>query len=224
VLPGLAAALASVLFVSSQAHAAGPDRLETVVANDNTRAAGVVDRGTVMIRVRAARGRWAPEGPDGPVLTIEAFGEEGSALTVPAPLIRIVEGTIVAVSLRNDLDAPLRVYGLCTRDGGVCAPLDVPPGVTRDVRFSSGRAGTYHYWATSMGSPIPTRELAGAFVVDPPGGSADPDRIFVITEHAEFHRPSSSCSPAGQPERRCPEHTALSRRSSWRSSGRGCSS
>ena len=79
---------------------------------------------------------------------------------VPAPLIRVVEGTTIVVSVRNDLTSPLRVHGLCARDGGACAPLDVPPGADREVRFASGRAGTYHYWATSIGAPIPFRELA----------------------------------------------------------------
>ena len=58
----------------------------------------------------------------------------------------------------------------------------MPPGADREVRFASGRAGTYHYWATSMGAPVPFRELAGAFVVDPAGVRVAPDRIFVITE------------------------------------------
>ncbi len=59
----------------------------------------------------------------------------------------------------------------------------------REVRFTSGRQGTYHYWATSFGAPIPFRELSGAFVVDPPDGEPEADRIFVITEW-------SSMSPA----------------------------
>ena len=33
-----------------------------------------------------------------------------------------------------------------------------------------------------MGAPVPFRELAGAFVVDPPGGAVAADRVFVITE------------------------------------------
>lgn len=116
------------------------------------------------------------------MLTVDAFGEEGAALTVPAPLIRVTEGASLAVSIRNDLPTPLRVHGLCARDGGACAPLDVQPHTTGSVRFASGRAGTYHYWATSMGAPMPFRELAGALIVDPPGAISDPDRIFVITE------------------------------------------
>jgi FtsP/CotA-like multicopper oxidase with cupredoxin domain len=176
-------ATASIPLAANAAQTGVPvaDRQESVFAHDNTRPAGRFDGDTVTVRLRAASGRWRPEGPDGPVLTVEAFGEEGAALTVPAPLIRVTEGTSLDVSIRNDLPTLLRVHGLCARDGGRCAPMDVQPGSTGNRRFASGRAGTYHYWATSMGAPMPFRELAGAFVVDPPGG-AHPDRIFVITE------------------------------------------
>jgi FtsP/CotA-like multicopper oxidase with cupredoxin domain len=64
-------------------------------------------------------------------------------------------------------------------------PIDVPPGEVRDVRFGAGRAGTYHYWASSLGAPMPFRELAGALVVDPPGPRPD-DRILVITEWTDL--------------------------------------
>ena len=37
-----------------------------------------------------------------------------------------------------------------------------------------------------MGAPVPFRELAGAFVVDPAGVPAEPDRIFVITEWSDL--------------------------------------
>ena len=129
---------------------------------------------------RAAVG--SPEARQGPSLTIEALGEVGQALTVPAPLLRVTEGTTLAVSVANELDAPLRVHGLCTRDGSPCAPLDVPAAATREVRFAAGRAGTYHYWATTLGAPVPFRELGGAFVVDPPSADPGADRLLVITE------------------------------------------
>ena len=154
-------------------RAAASDRAggspSTVVANDNTRPAGALAGDTLTVRLRAASGSWRPEGPQGPALTIPAFGEDAGPLTVPAPLMRATEGTAIAVSIRNDLDTPLTVHGLCTRDGGPCDPFDVPPGGTRDVRFPSGVAGTYHYWASSMGARVPSRELAGAFVIDPRG-------------------------------------------------------
>ncbi len=173
------ASLASSPIAARAATREAPTR---IVANDNTRPAGMADGNTVRIRLRAASGLWRPEGPAGPALTVDAFGEEGVALNVPAPLIRVTEGSLVEVSIRNDLGAALRVHGLCARDGGPCVPLDVAPGGTQHVRFPSGRAGTYHYWATTMGAPVPFRELAGALVVDPLNGPTGPDRIFVITE------------------------------------------
>ncbi len=131
--------------------------------------------------MRAATGLWRPEGADGPALSIDALGETSSSLTVPAPLIRVVEGTPIVVSIHNELGSPLHVNGLCARDGSACPPLDVPAGETREARFTSGKAGTYHYWATTMGAPVPFRELAGGFIVDPPG-RVEPDRVLVITE------------------------------------------
>ena len=171
----------------SLAHAERPDAVartagESVVANDNTHPAGVVSDRTVTIRLRAGMGTWHPEGEGGVALDVEAFGPDDGPLSVPAPLIRVTEGDRIVVSIRNELDAALRVHGLCTRDGTSCAHIDVAPGATQDVRFASGPPGTYHYWATTMGAPFPFRELAGALVVDPRAGDAPTDRIFVITE------------------------------------------
>src|SRR5262245_47950337 len=162
----IAAGLVALL-VASRAGLAAANGAAPVLPNGNTHAAGTAGHGTVTIRLRAALGAWRPEGENGPALTIDAFGEEGRALSVPAPLIRVVEGTTIAVSVRNELEVPLRLHGLCARDGTPCLPLDVSPGSIREVRFASGRAGTYHYWATSLGAPFPLRELAGALVVDP---------------------------------------------------------
>jgi FtsP/CotA-like multicopper oxidase with cupredoxin domain len=171
--------------LASRAAAAAASRdstLPIVEPNDNRHTAGTIQDGTLTLALRAGDGQWRPEGAAGPALEIEAFGEIGKTLTVPAPLIRVVEGTELAVSVRNDLGAALTVHGLCSRDGTSCAPLTVPPGHTRDVRFRSGAPGTYHYWASTLGAPVPFRELAGAFVVDDASGPREPDRILVITE------------------------------------------
>jgi len=185
------ACIASVWLVGgpvlSGVTAAAAATVETVTPNDNTRAAGVMREGVLTLRLRAARGLWRPEGPDGPALSVEALGEASSSLTVPAPLIRVAEGTPIVVTIQNDLDASLHVNGLCARDGAPCPAVDVPAGGAREVRFSSGRAGTYHYWATTIGVPIPFRELAGGFVVDPPGEVAA-DRVLVITEWSNLTR------------------------------------
>jgi FtsP/CotA-like multicopper oxidase with cupredoxin domain len=180
---------AGALFVSGGIPVLTAPPVERIAVNDNTHAAGTVEAGVVAVRLRAAAGTWRPEGDAGPSLRVEALGEAGKPLLVPAPLLRVVEGTTLLVSVRNDLASPLRVHGLCARDGRPCAPLDVPPGADREVRFASGRPGTYHYWATSMGAPVPFREMAGAFVVDPAGVPVAPDRIFVITEWSNLPAP-----------------------------------
>jgi len=155
---------------------------DTVAANDNRRPAGTMSDGTLTLALRAGRGTWRPEGPDGPGLSIEAFGEVSGPLVVPAPLIRVHEGALIKASIRNDLDAPLVIHGLCTRPGASCPVVTVGPYDVAVTEFSAGQPGTYHYWATSIGAPVPFRELAGAFIVDATGAAAADDRILVITE------------------------------------------
>jgi hypothetical protein len=104
-------------------------------------------------------------------------------------LIRVVEGTEIVVSVRNERKTPLTVHGFCSRAEASCAPLQVPPAQTREARFRTGPAGTYHYWASTFGAPVPFRELAGAFVVDPIAGPPAPDRILVITEWTSLTPP-----------------------------------
>jgi FtsP/CotA-like multicopper oxidase with cupredoxin domain len=175
-------AMAGSIAATATASPAPHPTSQIVAVNDNRRPAGRLDRGTLTLTLRAGRGIWRPEGPSSPALSIEALGETASPLTVPAPMIRVDEGTRIVASIRNDLGAALVVHGLCARDGAPCAPLTVAAGETRPVEFEAGRPGTYHYWATAMGAPVPFREMAGAFIVDPPGGAVAPDRVLVITE------------------------------------------
>jgi len=171
--------LVLALACATPAGAADPTAVEP---NDNRRAAGRLDGSTLTLALRAARGAWAPEGTDGPTIVVDAFGEAGAPLQVPAPLIRVAEGTAIDARITNELPTPITVHGLCTRGGVACEALTVPPGGSRRVRFASGPAGTYHYWASSVGAPVPFRELGGAFIVDPAGVATPPDRVFVITE------------------------------------------
>jgi FtsP/CotA-like multicopper oxidase with cupredoxin domain len=172
-------------FSAASAGTSRPD----ILPNDNRRSAGSLNRGTLTVALRAAAGRWRPEGAQGPALEIEAFGEVGKALTVPAPLIRVTEGTAIVAAIRNDLDAPLVIHGLCARDGTPCTPVEVAPQETHTLRFDSGRAGTYHYWASTIGAPVPFRELAGALIVDPPDAAPATDRILVVTEWSSLTAP-----------------------------------
>ena len=181
------------MFISSLTAILLASTLPAIATNDNTRPAGTLSDGVLTLELRAASGAWRPQGDEGPSLAIEAFGEAGSPLSIPAPLIRVPEGAEIAVRIRNDLTSSLRVHGLCERAAGPCAPLDVPPGEWRQTRFKSGPAGTYYYWATSTGMPLPFRgssdtQLSGALVVDPPQAGPATDRVFVITEWSSLTR------------------------------------
>ena len=188
---GCAAALLAALFgytsADTSAHAAALDEAPSVLINDNRHPAGHVDGKTLVLELQARIGRWHPEGDSGVTIEVEAFGEKLGAPQVPAPLIRVREGTTIVATIQNDLATELKVNGLCVHDGSPCAPVAVPPGATRSVRFAAGRPGTYHYWGTTTGMPLMFRgahdtQLSGAFIVDPAEGELEADRVFVITE------------------------------------------
>ncbi|HEY8550010.1 MAG TPA: multicopper oxidase domain-containing protein [Vicinamibacterales bacterium] len=165
--------------------------LPSILPNDNRQPAGEPADGAVNLDLTASFGVWHPEGPSGPGLRVAAFGTVTKPATVPGPLIRVVTGTNVHARVTNQLDAPLRVHGLCARDGSPCEPLDVAPGGAREVSFRAGAPGTYTYWASFPGTPLTFRvaddtQLSGAFVIDPP--DAEPDRIIVITEWTSLSR------------------------------------
>ena len=164
-----------------------------IVANDNRQAAGRLVDGVLRLDLRAQVGEWRPEKDGGPALRVEAFGEGTAALNVPSPLIRVPEGTEIVATVRNELGNVLRVHGLCERDGRSCLPVEVPPGELRERRFKSGRAGTYHYYATTTGMPLPFRavddtQLSGGFIVDPPDATPGSDRVLVVTDWTSLTR------------------------------------
>jgi FtsP/CotA-like multicopper oxidase with cupredoxin domain len=180
VIRALAAALAAVLAGASQT-----DALQTnvIATHDNLKPAGRMDSGELRIALWAGAGAWSPQGPKGKVRQVAAFGEDGGSLSIPSPLIRVVEGTTVVATVRNALTEALRIHGLCERPGP-CAPVDLEPGQTREVRFKPASAGTFHYWAAVGGAPIDARDdadsqLGGALIVDPPG-AVSRDRVFVM--------------------------------------------
>lgn len=201
-----------------------------VAINDNRRPAGTLKDGTLTLQLRAGVGSWRPEGPTGPALEIEAFGEAAGPLQAPAPLIRVPEGTEIAVSIRNDLDVDLRVQGFCMRGGEPCTPIQVPPATTREARFKTGPAGSYHYWATTTSMPLAFRaagdtQLSGALIVDPSSATAEQDRVFVITDWTSLTRDqlrelAASDDPSPTFFRMNPRFTALMNGLSWPSTER----
>lgn len=176
-------ALSSVGLLALLSGGAPEDR-PSVVPNDNRSPAGRLSGDTLHLRLVVDLAAWRPEADSGPEIEVAAFGEEGKAPQVPAPLIRVKEGTVISATIRNGLaDSTLRIYGLATRPAAVHDSLVIPPGQSRAVIFPAGVPGSYLYWA-SMGNTRHERDeereqLAGAFVVDPARGSP-PDRIIVI--------------------------------------------
>ncbi len=156
-----------------------------VVANDNRIAAGAQRGDTLHIDLVLQQAEWYPEAEDGPHVRVEAFGEAGKIPSIPAPLIRVREGTVIHATVRNLLtDSTAHVIGLGTHPIADSDTLHVRPGDSAEVTFVAGAPGTYLYRANigkqsaAIADPQHTT-TGGAFVVDPVGGSR-PDRIFVL--------------------------------------------
>lgn len=163
--------------------------LPLVQANDNTTPAGTERNGVREISLEVVRADWRVETPHSPGLRVAAVAEEGAAPSIPAPLIRVKQGTVLRVSVRNALAADsIAVFGLHARPSEEEPSFTLAPGESTTVEFPAGTPGTYLY-RIEEGPPLPDfpngfptgerQQLAGAFVVDPEHGSP-PDRIVVM--------------------------------------------
>ena len=176
---------------------AAPSVVRVVSTNDNTRPAGRIEGDVLTVRLYAGIGGWRPEGPRAAPIEIAAFGEEGAELSIPGPLIRVREGTIVVLTLRNTLGSVLRVNGLCARPSK-CEPVSVAAGATQEIRFTLNAPGTYFYWGATAPGLVRMRrrgdtQLGGAIVVEPREGSPA-DRVFVMSSFGEPSEPPATGS------------------------------
>src|SRR4051812_18440899 len=138
-------------------------------ANDNRAPGGRMQDGVLHLQLAIVEAAWHPElaGPERRVL---AFAEEGHAPSNPGPLIRVREGTTVAVTVTNRATTTLTIGGLYDRTQP-SATVAVAASATATIKFRAPAPGTYFYWATA-GEPFETRtgpdsQLNGALVVDP---------------------------------------------------------
>lgn len=174
-----------------------------VLANGNTRAAGRLNGAELSVSIVADNGTWRPSGPTGPATEVAAFGEESGDLSIPGPMIRVREGTSIAMTIRNALALELRVTGVCARPGP-CTPLVVAPGASRQVRFTLSTPGTYYYWgATTAATTVAARarqdtQLGGAIILDQREGSPV-DRVLVISNFEDPPGPNPAAI-AGAPD------------------------
>jgi FtsP/CotA-like multicopper oxidase with cupredoxin domain len=187
--PQSAVLLAGLLALAGSYEPARLPANPKVEANDNRVSAGTRIGDTLVIRLVAQRADWYPDSDPGPFITVEAFGEEGKAPQVPAPLIRVPTGTTVRATIRNALpDSTIHVIGFAPQPIAASETLHVAPGATTEVVFRAGTPGTYLYRAVIGHDPdarSSEKETAGgAFVVDPLGGSP-PDRILVMNIYSE---------------------------------------
>ncbi len=165
------------------AHTAS--ELPVITPNDNRDRAGTLNDGVLRVALEIRRGVLYPETEDEPGLRVEAISETGQIPTIPAPMLRVSEGTTLEVKITNLLsDSTVTVFGLRTRPMAPPDSLVLRPGERTTVSFLAGEPGTYWYraqiGAPNTGFEDPERGLtSGAFIIDPAGPVAD-DRVIVM--------------------------------------------
>lgn len=174
--------------------------ISAATCNDNRTPAGALSNGVLNVHLEARQAVWYPNEVGKAHLVVSAFAEEGHGPQIPGPLLRVPVGVEVSATIRNSLDHTIYVHGLGSRPeistqaapltdptttADAAATLEVPVGAVRQVRFKSGAAGSYYYWASNDRQSLlmrtgPDSMLSGAFVVDPLGAHND-DRVFVVS-------------------------------------------
>lgn len=106
--------------------------------------------------------------------------------TVPGPLLRVMEGDTVNLTLTNAMDS---VMGhnidlhAVTGPGGGAAVTNVAPGETKTLTFKALQAGTYIYHCAFPPVMLHIAQgMYGVIVVEPPGGLPPVDREFYVVQ------------------------------------------
>jgi FtsP/CotA-like multicopper oxidase with cupredoxin domain len=150
-------------------------------ANDNRRAAGTRRGDTLVVALDVGMGRWYPEAANGPFIDTPVISEAGRAPQIPAPLLRVREGTTIVARLTNRFtDSTVIWHGFSGVPG--MDSVRLKPGETVERRFTAPPPGTYLYGAAvgTIDRNERERETSlGAFVVDARGARTD-DRVFVM--------------------------------------------
>lgn len=176
----------ALFWLTATAAAAAGESLPAIATNYNHHPAGELRNGVLTLQLEIGQGIWHPESDNGPGLPVYAFGEAGRDLQNPGPLIRVPQGTQIHVSVHNTLPIPVHIYGLAQPGPGYDDhALQLAPGGTERVNFTTGTPGVYFYWGATEATSLAARyrvdsQLNGALVVDPPGPSPK-DEIFVIS-------------------------------------------
>jgi manganese oxidase len=159
---------------------------QRVAVHQNSAAAGTRVGRRLDLSLDVVEGAWRPEGSDDAEVPILAFAEAGKSPLVPGPMIRVPQGTEVAMTLRNRSDSALVIRGL--RPGAGLAEDSIQLGAlaSRVVRFRLDSVGTFYYTGSFVGLTPEDRlwkdsQLNGAIVVDAPGASTR-DHVILLSE------------------------------------------
>lgn len=171
------------------ATTAPPRAPQSVQANPNTRAAGVLHDGVLTVTLEAKRSLWRFAAGH-PAMTIAAFSEPGKPPLMPGPFIRVPAGTEIRLTIRNSLAMPLTFVIPVAMHGGpegvnAMDSVVVSPGASGTLTTRAEVAGNYVYRGQLPDGVTKVSRiagmLAGAVVVDTARTAARPrDRVFVI--------------------------------------------
>jgi FtsP/CotA-like multicopper oxidase with cupredoxin domain len=157
--------------------------------NDNRLPAGTRAGDTLVLSLDIVEAALQAEGPQDPVVRILAFAESGKLPQVPGPMLRVLSGTSVRLTLRNRSDSSITLGGLRPSLPPERDTIHVAAGATRQVTFQLDRVGNFFYWGMLPGqSSFEDRfwldsQLNGALIVDAPGSSVSPqERVWLISE------------------------------------------
>jgi nitrite reductase (NO-forming) len=132
---------------------------------------------TIDLETREVTARLA----DGQTYTFWTFG--GS---VPGPMIRVMQGDTVELTLRNAADSAVTHsidLHAVTGPGGGAKATQVPPGGSASFTFKALNPGVYVYHcATPMVAHHIASGMYGLIVVEPPGGLPKVDREFYVMQ------------------------------------------
>ena len=196
------AVVAISILATTSGHHPSRHAIERAAINDNRTPAGALGDGVLRVELDVREVDWRPDGERAPGIVVRAFAERGKQASIPGPMLRVPEGTMIQARVTNPLaKGTLVVRGLSARGASAATASDtmqVAPGATREVRFSAGAPGTYYYSGSIAGAADPGRsaamdtELHGAFVVDARGTSRHAsDRVLVIS----MWRPDVAAGP-----------------------------
>lgn len=197
--------LASLFLVLGLGAAAVPaPPAPRVVPNDNRQPAGRLEGGVLTLRLVVRLGEWSPQDAAGPSVTLPVFAEEGKAPEVPGPLVRVPAGTLLDITVTNQLaDTGVTISGFSERPAAGADSVRLAPGESHRFRFRAGAPGTFQYAGRTERQEyvafetLEETQLAGALVVDAPGARSD-DRVFVMNIWAE---PEDTIEGTVRPER-----------------------